>query len=155
MKWLIRLPAVLLLTLTSYVLAPFVVAFFSTEDKMHLTRFKWLETIDNTLAGDANWNRNLLWGSDPLSWINRTRWLWRNGGNYVNYNILGCVGDADWKAVQDRTLYYWKRPDGYWLYRRFIPVSKTRNLELFFGWNLFSIKKEHCKIVCQIRIQPK
>ncbi len=153
MKWLIRLPAVLLLVVASYVLAPFAVAFFSTEDKRHLTHFRWLETIDNDLSGENKWRTTNLWGSDPLSWINRTRWLWRNGGNYVNYMILGCAGDTDWNAKQDRSLFYWKRPDGHWLYRRFVPLTKTRSLELFFGWNLFSIKQGRCKIVCQVRLR--
>lgn len=154
-RFVIRIPAMLLLVVASYLLAPFAIAFFSTEDKRHLTRFKWLETIDNDLTGENKWRTTNLWGSDPRSWINRTRWLWRNGGNYVNYNILGCRGDADWNVAQDRSVYYWKRPDGYWLYRRFIPISKTKNLELFFGWNLFSIKQGYCKVVCQIRIKSK
>lgn len=154
MKYPIYILANLLLVIVSFVLSPFAVAFCSTPDKRHLTRCRWLETIDFDLAGDPGWQSLRLWGHDPLSWINRTRWLWRNGGNYVNYMILGCDGDEAWKAEQDRSLHYWRRPDGYWLYRRFVPLTKTRCVELFFGWSLFAIKQGRCKVVFQIRF-PK
>ena len=147
-----RILAQLVIVVVAFIVAPFAVLFFSTPDKRHLTYFRWLETVDNDLTGDAGWRNLRLWGSDPLSWINRTRWLWRNGGNSVSYMVLGCVGDADWNAKQDRSLCYWRRPDGYWLYRRFVPVGK-RKLELFFGWNLFSVKQGRCKIVFQIRVR--
>lgn len=149
--WLPRVFCQILLVLVSFALAPFAVAFFSTPDKRHLTRLRWLETIDNDLSGENKWRTTNLWGTDPLSWINRTRWLWRNGGNYVSYYILGCIGNHLWAAQQDRSRWYWKRPDGYWLYRRFIPITRTRRLELFFGWNLLSIKHGRCKIVFQVR----
>lgn len=138
----------------SILLSPVAVYFFSTPDKLYLTRFKWLETIDNDLSGDDAWKNLRLWGTDPLSFINRTRWLWRNGGNYVNYMVFGVDGNAIWNSEQDRNKYYWRRPDGYWLYRRFVNLPlTTRKLELFFGWNLFSIKNGRCKLVCQVRIR--
>lgn len=154
MRWITHVVAQLLIVVASLILAPFAVLFFSTPDKRHLTRLRWLETIDFDLAGDPGWQNVRIWGKDPLSYSNRVRWLWRNGGNTVSYYVLGCTGDTGWNAQQDRSLRFWKRPDGYWLYRRFVPLAKTRKLELFFGWNLFSVKQGRCKIVCQVRF-PK
>lgn len=186
--WLCLVPLQWLLGIVAFVLAPFVVAFCSTPDRLHLTRFRWLETIDFDLTGDPSWREKrliginpfgweritvtlwyrlgfspLTWaadqvwlwrvaGLDALSWINRVRWLWRNGGNYVNYMIWGAPGDTFWASEVSRDGHFWRRYDGYWLYRRFIPIGRRR-LELFFGWNLFSVKSGRCKLVCQIRVR--
>ena len=151
-RYIVRLPARFVITAAAYLLAPFAVWLFSTDDKRHLTHLRWLETIDNDLTGDPGWKRLRLWGGDPLSFVNRTRWLWRNGGNYVSYYVLGCVGDSAWCWSQNMDAVYWKRPDGYWLYRRFVSIG-NKHLELFVGWNLFSIKQGRCKVVCQIRLR--
>ena len=135
-RWLCYLPLNLLMGLAVIPLAPIAVAFFSTEDKRHLTRFRWMETIDNDLTGDWGWNEEHLIGSDPFSWLNRTRWLWRNGGNSVNYNLLGCVDDPAWREQQDRNAGYWKRPDGYWLYRKPLKLTEKYFIDRFFGWQL-------------------
>lgn len=153
LQWLVFLPLNLLLGVFSFILAPFAVLLFSSPDKLHLVRFKWLETIDNDLTGDAGWKAEHLLGADPLSAINRIRWLWRNGGNTVNYKVLGVMADPDWIGQQDRSLYFWRRPDGYWLYRRFFPLAGAYKLELFFGWALLGPQLGLCKFVCQIRIK--
>lgn len=150
-RWLCYLPLNLLMGLAVIPLAPIAVAFFSTDDKRHLTRFKWMETIDNDLSGDSGWKEEHLIGNDPLSWLNRTRWLWRNGGNSVNYNLLGC---DDIGCVQDKP-YHWKNDQGYWLYRRRFALFGDWSLEVFMGWALLGGKQGRCKFVCSIRGKTK
>lgn len=155
MTWPFFVIAQAIVVIASFLMAPVAVLCCSTSDRRHLTRWRWLETIDNDLSGDFGWKTFHLWGGNPLSWINRTRWLWRNGGNTVSYMVLGCDGDPAWNAQQDRALHFWRRPDGYWLYRRFVPLTKRRSMELFFGWNLFAVKFGRCKVVCQIRFPER
>lgn len=150
-RWLCYLPLNLLMGLAVIPLAPIAVAFFSTEDKRHLTRFKWLETIDNDLTGDGGWKEEHLIGANPLSWLNRTRWLWRNGGHTANYTLLGC---SDVGCFQVRP-YYWKNKDGRWLYRRRFPLVGKWSLELFLGWNILGGQNGRCKYVCSIRGKTK
>ena len=152
-KWLCFLPINLLMGLLVIPLAPIAVAFFSTEDKRHLTRFKWLETIDNDLTGDKDegWRQTHLIGDDPYTWLNRTRWLWRNGGNSVNYNLLGCVY-ANTFQIDD---YLWLNADGYWLYRRPIWITKKRFIDFYIGWQILGPKLGKCKFVCTIRLKTK
>ena len=150
-RWLSLLLPHLLLSLLRYPLAVVAVVFFSTSDRRHLTRLRWLETIDNDLAGDSGWREEHLFGSDPLSTLNRIRWLWRNGGNALNYTVLGVPFGAPTFQVD---AYRWRRTDGAWLYRRFIPLG-FRHLELFFGWALLGPQQGRCKYVCSIRLRSK
>ena len=150
-RWLAYLPLNLLMGLAVIPLAPIAAAFFSTPNKRHLTRFRWLETIDNDLTGDHGWCMEHLIGDDPFSWLNRTRWLWRNGGNSVNYNLLGC-DDIGARQVAEHT---WKNADGNWLYRRRFSIVGAWSLELFMGWALLGPKLGRCKFVCSIRFKTK
>lgn len=155
LRWIGFLPLNLIMGLVVIPLAPIAVAFFSTPDKRHLTRFKWLETIDNDLTGDKDegWRQTHLWGSDPFSWINRTRWLWRNGGNTVNYTLLGCADDLQWRVTQIASAGFWQRPDGHWLYRKPVPLFGGRFIDLYFGWQILGPKLGLCKFVATIRIK--
>ena len=56
-RYIVRLPAMFVITAAAYLLAPFAVWLFSTDDKRHLTHLRWLETIDNDLTGDPGWKR--------------------------------------------------------------------------------------------------
>lgn len=152
LRWLVYLLAHITLILLRYPLAIIAVKFFSTPDKLHLTRFRWLETVDNDLRGDHGWQtEHMPVKGDPLNDRNRIGWLWRNGGNSVNYNLLGCPDDPAWRAATDpNTGWYWCRPDGYWLYRRFTPFA-GRRLERFFGWSLFGPQQGRCKFVFTVR----
>lgn len=146
----------LLLSVLRYPLAVIAVLFFSTKTGRHLTRFEWLETIDNDLSGDSGWKEEHLIGPDPLSMINRIRWLWRNGGNTVNYGLLGVDDNPSWRVVYGcASGPRWERPDGAWLYRRYISLAGLRYVELFFGWALFGPQKGRCKIVCSIRLKKE
>ncbi len=143
------------ITLARYPLAIVAVLGFSSTDRRHLTRFTWLETIDNDLAGDSGWREEHLIGADPLSHINRIRWLWRNGGNALNYTVLGVADDPAWRIAALSVCpgaYALRRPDGAWLYRRFLPIG-NRALEVFFGWALLGPQAGRCKIVCSIRLR--
>ncbi|WP_445372713.1 DUF7338 family protein [Methylomonas sp. HW2-6] len=157
MQWLLYLPLHLLVAVARYPLAPIAVASFTTNDKRFLLfPFTWLETIDNDLSGDDGWRtEHIRPGSDPLSLWNRIRWLWRNGGNRVNYMVLGCPDDpnfrADWSNMQDREA-FWIRDDGYWMIRGHIPIGR-KYLYLFVGWSLFGPLCARCKFTCTIRIK--
>lgn len=146
-RWLRYLIIHVLAVIARYPLSPIAVRWYSTENKLHLTRFNWLETIDNDLSGDKGWKEEHLAGNDVLSDWNRTRWLWRNGGNALNYGALGC--DFQEYTTQQT---YWKRDDGYWIFRKFWQVSSTRQLEVFLGWALYGPQLKRCKFVCTIRL---
>lgn len=159
-RWLALLIPHLLLSLVRYPLAVLAVLCFSSADRRHLTRLRWLETIDNDLAGDSGWREKHLIGSDPLSRLNRIRWLWRNGGNTLNYLTFGV---CDWPALRGFApmfaslppFTYIRRPDGAWLYRRFIPIWPGRDLEIFLGWALLGPQQGRCKYVCSLRIRKR
>jgi hypothetical protein len=113
---------------------------FSSPDRLYLTRWKWLETIDNTLAGDGGHQTEHMFGKDPLAWYNRVLWLWRNGGNRFNYWTIG-VADAtapDW-AFWDKVA---------------VPLIAGRFLDLRFGWSDSSLQGRR-KYVLTIRIKTK
>lgn len=145
-RWLLYLIPHLLAIIVRYPLAPIAVLFFSSRDRKYLKFFKWLETIDNDLSGDKGWKKEHLSGSDPLSNWNRIRWLWRNGGNSVNYGYLGCGFQ-----LYETQKTYWKRADGYWILRKFWKITSTRQLEIFIGWALYGPQLNRCKFVCTIR----
>lgn len=144
-RWLLYLIPHLLAIVVRYPLAPFAVLFFSSKDRTHLTFFKWLETIDNDLSGDLGWKTEHISGDSLSSW-NRINWLWRNGGNALNYGLLGC--DFEQYTTQDE---YWVRADGYWIFRKFWQITSTRQLEIFIGWALYGPQLFRCKFVCTIR----
>ena len=156
LQWLIYLPAHIVLILSRYPLAPLAVLLFSTADKRHLRYLQWLETLDNDLAGDSGWqNEHIQPGSDPLSDWNRIKWLWRNGGNAVNYRVLGIRYPVFGANLVNQPIKSWlwvRSTDGYWLIRKFIPLF-GRYLEIFIGWGLFGEVQGRCKFSCTIRVK--
>lgn len=149
-RWLVYLLPHFVAVIVRYPLAPLAVVFFSSNDKRHLTFFKWIETIDNDLSGDAGWRYEHISG-DPLSTWNRIKWLWRNGGNALNYGLLGCDFHPYDLSKTDNNKFY-QRTDGYWIFRKFLRVTSTRYLELFIGWALYGPQLGRCKFVCTIRL---
>lgn len=103
--------------------------------------FLWLGTIDNDLLGDTGWRSEHLWGDDPSSYINKVRWLWRNGGNHFNYWTIG-VPDADAPPWA-----FWSKTN--------IPLFAGRFLDLRFGWSPEGPKDGRRKYVFTIRIKTK
>jgi len=153
-KWFLYLIAHVAVIIARYPLAPLAVLFFSSEDKRTLTRLRWLETIDNDLGGDSGWQtEHIRPGSDPYSFWNRTKWLWRNGGNSFNYKQLGVPEDkwftAKYWIVQDADR-LWIRDDGAWLLRGYYGP-----FYLFIGWSLFGAKEGRCKFTCTIKVKRK
>jgi len=122
------------------------VLFFTTQDKRYLHfPFAWLETIDNDLSGDQGWKDSLK--GDPLSFWNRVKWLWRNGGNWCNYYLLGVPNDARFVVEhqwEQDSKNFWQRPDGAWQYR---AAKKTPlgTWTPYIGWGLFGQVEERCK----------
>lgn len=123
----------------------------------------WFDTSDNSLYGDGGWKNEHCKAYD--SYFGMVRWLWRNGGHNFNYKVLGCR-----TGVLHRRdgCYFTYNDEGFWLYRRFIPLAYEvwfwkwrvasvgiagKYLELFFGWNLSGEPDESCKVACQVRIR--
>lgn len=121
-KYVALWPLHLLRELAQPILPWIVVPLFSTPDKLHLRPpFEWFDTIDNPLTGDEGWQSEHLWGSDPMSTINRIRWLLRNGGNRLSYTFFGC--DAD---------------DPHPFYRPFIPATHLLLVTtIFAAWRYY------------------
>lgn len=149
-KWRIYFIFHAVLVVLRYPLAVLAVLAFSTPNKRHLTRFTWMETIDNDLSGDSGWKEQHLIGRDPLSALNRIRWLWRNGANAVNYGLLGVDEPVSVvKVSEDR----WEDTRGNWLVRSYKPFA-GRYVEKFYGWNLLGPQHGRCKFVASVRF-PK
>jgi hypothetical protein len=151
-KWFLFLIAHAAVVVARYPLSPIAVIFFTTNDKRELLApFHWLGTLDNDLSGDDGWKNEHITG-DPLSTWNRIKWLWRNGGNALNYTALGVPYDK-WYAltnwiIQD-TRNFWKRPDGAWQLRARVPVF-GRVWTPYIGWGLFGPVDQRCKFTCTI-----
>lgn len=135
--WLLALPPHLAVTVLKYPLAPIAVECCSVDDGKHLwLPFRWLETIDNDLGGDSGWkNEHIEPGSDPYSDWNRIMWLWRNGGNWFNYNVIGIDNDQSNLPVQAPG--FTVRDDGFWLWRDYYEISDETKMEIFWGWGLY------------------
>lgn len=138
LQYLLRFPLWLLVILSRYPLAFLAVAW---RDGLQLSPlFWWLDTIDNDLTGDQGWKDEHLSGSDPKSYKNMVRWIWRNGGNAFNYWVIGVPydGKPSWA--------FWKHKD--------IPLIKGRFLDVRFGWTPYQLKGR-CKYVLTCRIKTK
>jgi hypothetical protein len=133
-------PFFVAVVIARYPAAPLAIWLYSTPDRLYLTRWRWLETIDNTLAGDYGHQTEHMIGSDPLAWYNRMLWLWRNGGNRFNYEVLGVPADnlPDWA--------FWSKTA--------IPLFAGRFLDLRFGWSDSSLQGRR-KYVLTVRIKTK
>jgi hypothetical protein len=115
LKYIALMPFFILMVLSRYPLAPIAVTFFSTSDKKRLRKpFEALMTDDNDLDGDESWNRK---NPDPMSLLNRIRWLWRNGFHHAAYTTFGCP-----------------RPSDYPVHRTFTPLW-GKYLEMYLGWS--------------------
>ena len=137
-QYLIRFPLWLLVIIARYPLAFVAVAFSHKNDVTF--PFKWIGTIDNDLTGDDGWKAEHLWGSSPISYINKVRWLWRNGGNEFNYWWIG-VSASD-------------RPEWAFWSSKQVPLIFGRFLDLRFGWTDYQLHGR-CKYVFTIRIKTK
>jgi len=137
-RYLIRFPLWLLVILARYPLS-FIAVALSKENDVQFP-FKWMGTIDNDLTGDYGWKKEHLSGSDPSSYWNKVRWLWRNGGNRFNYWWIGVpfVNRPSW---------------AFWSIHQ-IPLFAGRFLDMRFGWSDYSLQGR-CKYVFTIRIKTK
>jgi hypothetical protein len=137
-QYLLRFLPWLFVILIRYPLAFIAVAF--SKDNNLRTPFHWLETIDNDLTGDSGWKTEHLSGSDPTSYKNKVRWIWRNGGNRFNYYTIGVS--------------YSNRPSWAFWSQKAIPLIAGRFLDLRFGWTDYELQGR-CKFVFTIRVKTK
>lgn len=152
--WFIILPLFLLSKLIVRIIVPPAVLLFSSADRRHLAwPYRWLETWDNDLSGDDGWKtEHITPGSDPLSSWNRIKWLWRNGGHGLNYGIFGVKYDPAFPVGGDRKIGLLVRPDGAWLYHRYVPMF-GRYLEVIWGWGIYGPLRGRCKFSFTTRLK--
>lgn len=140
-RYVVRSPLFWLVFFARYPAAPLAVWLFSTPDRLYLTRWYWLETIDNTLAGDHGHQTEHMIGSDSLVWYNRVLWLWRNGGNRFNYWTIGVADDAtpEWA--------FWDK----------VAISLVGGvfIDIRLGWSPEGPKQGRRKYVMTARIKTK
>lgn len=137
-QYLIHFPLWLLVIIARYPLAFIAVAW---RDGLQLSPlFWWLDTIDNDLTGDDGWKAEHLSGSDPNSYWNMVRWIWRNGGNNFNYWIIGVPFE--------------NRPGWAFWSKTAIPLPAGRFIDLRFGWSDYQLQGR-CKYVFTARIKTK
>lgn len=149
-QWILLFPINIIFSILCIITSPIASLFVST-DRTHLQfPFQWLNTIDNDLGGDSGWKEEHLIGSDPYSYINRTRWLIRNGGNWVSYYLFGCR-----ETPYRQSGYFYENMEGYWLLRKPIWITKTRFIDLFIGWNLPGAKFGRAKFTSSFRLKTK
>lgn len=149
-QWAFLFPVNLLFSIFCILISPLAAIFTSPDRRFLLQPFRWLETIDNDLSGDYGWKEEHLIGTDPLSYLNRTRWLIRNGGNKISYGAFGC-DDTNYEQSGD----YYQNIAGYWLLRKKLWVTKTRFFDLFVGWNLPGAKFGRAKFTSSCRLKTK
>lgn len=155
-QWLLYLPAHLIVVGSAMALAPVAIKYFSTDDKLYLKRpFKWMMTVDNTLAGDSGWqNEHMPVKGDPLADKNRIGWMRRNGGNRANYFWLGCASDDlfNSKFLFRQNEWTFARNDGYWMLKGYVNLG-LRYLNIFWGWSLFGKQAGRCKVTYTVRFK--
>jgi len=137
-QYLLRFPLWLAVILLRYPLAFVAVAF--QKDYQLRTPFMWLDTIDNSLLGDSGWRSEHLSGSDPTSYWNMVRWIWRNGGNRFNYFVIGV-------SFESRPAW------AFWL-KMATPLVAGRFLDVRFGWTDYELQGR-CKYVFTVRVKTK
>lgn len=140
-RYALRSPLFWLVVIGRYFAAPIAIWRYSTPDRLCLTRWRWLETIDNTLAGDFGHQTEHMIGTDPLAWYNRVLWLWRNGGNRFNYWKIGVADDAapQWA--------FWDKLT--------IPLAGGVFADIRLGWSPEGPKDGRRKYVMTIRFKTK
>ena len=148
--WAILVPINIFFSILCVVISPIAACFVTNDRRFLRSPFKWLDTIDNDLGGDSGWKEEHLIGTDPYSYINRTRWLIRNGGNKISYGFFGC-----WDTYYKQDGYYYENLEGYWLLRKPIWITKTRFIDLFIGWNLPGAKFGRAKFTSSFRLKTK
>lgn len=140
-RYVVYFPVFSAVILARYPLSPIAIWLWSSPDRLYLTHWKWLETIDNTLDGDGGHKTEHMIGSDTLAWYNRVLWLWRNGGNRFNYYVIGV--DAA------------NPPGGVFWYQKHVPLPKQRFLDIRLGWDISDPKQGRSKYVFTIRSKTK
>lgn len=137
-QYLLRFPLWLLVILIRYPLA-FLAVLFQSNKQLKFP-FRWLDTIDNNLDGDDGWKSEHLSGSNPSSYWNQVRWLWRNGGNRFNYYVIGVS--------------FAERPSWAFWSKTAIWITSTHFIDLRFGWTDYHLQGR-CKYVFTVRIKTK
>lgn len=137
--YLWRLIPFVLVFLLRYPLAFFAVAFAGNS---HILKFgfKWLDTIDNDDLGDQGWKDEHIISSNPDTYINRVRWIWRNGGNRFNYFVIGVPSE--------------NRPAWAFWSKSAIPLWPGRFLDVRYGWSDYNLEGR-CKFVLTFRGKTK
>ena len=105
-RYLLLLPLFILMRLSTFILAPFAVAY---QRDFHLRfPFRWMDTIDNDLRGDGSpgdggWQGEHCPPDDPASYCCMVKWMFRNGGNWASYYTFGVpYGSTAWWSVGAR-----------------------------------------------------
>lgn len=158
--WITLLPVHILIIGLSILVAPLVIKYFTTEDKLYVKfPFKWMETIDNDLSGDDGWKQACKEkGLDPLDDKSRIGWLRRNGGNSFNYYVLGVKVEpiSNLMATDDDHHGFFMRYDGIWMLFDFYKLPMiNKYLNIFIGWSVFGPKFGFCKYTATFRIKSK
>lgn len=152
LRWFAFLALSGLAKLAAIFLAPGICWLGASPDRRHLRApWRWMETVDWDMAGDPPWRAHRLIGTAPLSWLNRTRWIWRNGAQAVAYGICGASA-ADPQREVDGSWYRLTLTDSAFYWRADWPVS-GRCIELRAGWKLnYQIEGRH-KVALSFRIR--
>lgn len=116
-RFLIYLPIHIAVILLRYPLGPIAVA-LSRSYKLPWI-FRWLDTDDFDLRGDGgHQERMFARGYMPEDYLSMLTWVWRNGGHWVNYHLLGMPFGKDfgfWSVCTDKG-WQWRmgwNPDDY------------------------------------------
>lgn len=152
-RWVACIAGAVLAKIAAKILAPLVCWLWATEDRLHLrSPFRWMETLDWDMAGDPPWRDTR---SDPLSWWNRTRWIWRNGAQAAALEVFGAQAgedhhdessqDGSYRLTVAESAFYWRADREIW----------SRVLELRAGWKLnYEVHGFH-KVMFSIRLREK
>lgn len=161
LKWLAKVPVMILVTLATYILAPILPLFAQERDGFldNATRYgrgaylpswlSWFQTFDNSLDGDEGWRTEHAQWRFKLPqglaiYVGRVGWLWRNPGYGFGLITLYAVDIYSMSSFGDPTVSdsplregsYRITTERYWQFLYVKRLTATKCLYLNLGWNI-------------------
>lgn len=167
MYWLF-LAASLLAHICAVLLAPILPLFavrrygYSDNGKFQSTELRlplwlaWFDTPDNSLRGDAQWDREHTFG-----YLSMVRWLLRNRAYGFNWTVLSRAVQSERTVTGDPNIGYQgsrfgtlkiKQPNGAWQYKVVRPLF-GKVFEGNFGWLLDDTSKQRALFMFSLRLK--
>lgn len=127
-RYLLLLIPFLLMRASTFLFAPFAVAF--QQNYRLRWPFRWMDCVDNDLRGDGGHQER--W-PDFTAYPAMVIWMFRNGGNWASYWTFGWPGDG--------TTPFWS-------------ICTAPGWQWRLGWNPYDSKVGRTKFNFTVRYRP-